>query len=72
MAFDSRRRLAQIKCPTLIIAGADDYAVPIHHANMLHGGIAGSQLTVIDGANHALMWTHSNEFVRAVDEFLGA
>ena len=66
MAFDSRQRLAEIKCPTLIIAGSNDEAVPIHHANMLHRGIAGSQLAVIAGADHALIWAQPDELVRAV------
>ncbi|SCE97569.1 Pimeloyl-ACP methyl ester carboxylesterase [Micromonospora viridifaciens] len=72
MAFDSRRRLAEIACPTLIIAASNDQAVPIHHAKMLHDGIAGSQLVIIDDAGHALIWTHSDEFERVTDDFLGA
>lgn len=72
MAFDSRRRLTEIKCPTLIVAGSNDQAVPIHHARMLNAGIAGSQLVVIDGADHALIWTHSEELIRVTNEFLGA
>jgi 3-oxoadipate enol-lactonase len=70
MAFDSRPRLAEIKCPTLIIAASNDEAVPFHHAKMLHSGIEGSQLTIVDGANHALIWTHPNEFIKLVDKFL--
>jgi pimeloyl-ACP methyl ester carboxylesterase len=72
MAFDSRRRLAEIGCPTLIVAGSNDQAVPLHHAKMLHDGITNSQLVVIDGANHALIWTHPDELVRVMDAFLGA
>jgi pimeloyl-ACP methyl ester carboxylesterase len=72
MAFDSRRRLAKIGCPTLVVAASNDQAVPIHHAKMLHNGITGSQLVIIDGASHALIWKHSDELVRATDEFLGA
>jgi pimeloyl-ACP methyl ester carboxylesterase len=71
MAFDSRRRLAEIRCPTLVVAGSRDEAVPIHHAKMLHEGIAGSRLVLIDGANHALIWTHPDELVRLTDKFLG-
>ena len=70
MAFDSRKRLAEIRCRTLIIAGSQDQAVPIHHAKMLHEGIRGSRLVIIEGADHALIWTHTKEFVRVVDEFL--
>jgi len=72
MAFDSRQRLAEIACPTLIIAGSDDQAVPMHHARMLHDGIRGSQLVVIAGARHTLIWTHPDEFVRVTEEFLEA
>jgi pimeloyl-ACP methyl ester carboxylesterase len=71
MAFDSRKRLADIGCPTLIIAGSQDRAVPMHHATMLHEGIRGSRLVVVDGAAHTLIWTHTAEFVRLVEEFLG-
>jgi len=70
MAFDSRHQLGKIACPTLIVAGARDEAVPFHHAKMLHDGIAGSRLVVVDGANHALIWTHPDELVQAVEKFL--
>jgi pimeloyl-ACP methyl ester carboxylesterase len=70
MAFDGRRQLAEIKCPTLIIAGAKDDAVPMHHAKMLNEGIAGSKLLVIEDADHALIWAHPDELVDAVAKFL--
>jgi pimeloyl-ACP methyl ester carboxylesterase len=72
MAFDSRRRLAEIACPTLIVAASNDRGVPVHHAKMLHDGIASSQLVIVDGADHALIFTHPEEFLRVIDEFLGA
>ena len=72
MAFDSRKRLAEIRCPTLVIAGSNDQGVPIHHAKMLHDSIHGSQLVIIDGADHALIWTHTDQLVRVTEEFLGS
>lgn len=72
MAFDSRRRLVEITCPTLVVAGSDDQAVPLHHAKQLHDGISASQLVIIDGADHALIWTHPDELARVTDEFLRA
>jgi 3-oxoadipate enol-lactonase len=72
MAFDGRPRLGEIRCPTLVLAGSKDTAVPIHHARMLHQGIRGSELVVVDGASHGLIWTHPTEFARAVDRFLGS
>jgi pimeloyl-ACP methyl ester carboxylesterase len=72
MAFDSRRRLAGIRCPTLVVAASNDQAVPAHHAKMLHDGITGSELVTIDGADHTLLWTHSDELLRVTETFLGA
>jgi 3-oxoadipate enol-lactonase len=71
MAFDGRRRLVEIRCPTLVIAGGQDEAVPMHHARQLHAGIAGSRLAVVDGADHALIWSHPAELMRLTEDFLG-
>jgi 3-oxoadipate enol-lactonase len=62
--------LHEVKCPTLVIAAAEDDAVPLHHARMLHESIAGSQLAIVDGANHALIWTDPNSLAQLVEEFL--
>jgi pimeloyl-ACP methyl ester carboxylesterase len=70
MAFDSRSRLSEITCPTLIVAGSNDNAVPFHHAEMLRMGIAGAQLVVIQDADHALVWAKPEELLRAVADFL--
>jgi pimeloyl-ACP methyl ester carboxylesterase len=72
MAFDSRQRLAEIACPTLILAAENDKAVPLHHAQLLHRGIAASELVIIDGAGRTLIWTHPEEFERVTDQFLSA
>jgi pimeloyl-ACP methyl ester carboxylesterase len=70
LAFDSRSRLAEIGCPTLVVAGSNDIGVPMHHARMLRDGIPGARLVVIDGADHALIWTHTEEFLRVTDALL--
>jgi pimeloyl-ACP methyl ester carboxylesterase len=49
----------RIACPTLVIAASNDRGVPMHHATMLHDGISGSRLVVVDGADHALIWTQN-------------
>jgi 3-oxoadipate enol-lactonase len=72
IAFDSRHRLAGIKCPALIVAASNDNAVPLHHAKKLQEGIPGSRLVIIDDADHALIWTHPAELVRVTQEFLDA
>jgi 3-oxoadipate enol-lactonase len=71
-AFDSRPWLQQIAAPTLVIAGAEDTAVPFAHARMLAQGIPGAQLRVIEGAGHTLIWTHAEIFVQGVEAFLAS
>lgn len=69
-AFDSRPYLEEIKCPTLIIAGSRDQVVPKHHISELHRSIDNSDLIILNGADHALIFTHPDEFVRQVELFL--
>lgn len=70
MTFDSRKRLGEIKCPTLVIAGSKDTGVPTYHAKMLHEGIRGSKLVIIEGGSHTLVWSQPQKLAKIVDEFL--
>ena len=70
LRFDSRHRLREIQCPTLIVAGEIDTAVPLHHARMLAQGIPGARLLVMPSAGHEMLWTHGVELVNAVESFL--
>ena len=70
MRFDSRPWLARIACPTLVVAASNDIGVPAHHARALHQGIPGSELVVVTGADHALIWTHTEQFLSIVEAFL--
>jgi 3-oxoadipate enol-lactonase len=75
--FDSTERLAAIRCPTLIVAGAaDDSSVagrqPLDSANRLHALIPGSRLAVIEDAHHYPQIDHAAEFHGRVLDFLTA
>ena len=61
IAFDSRPWLKDISVPTLVIAGAQDAGVPAHHFMALMFGIPGALGTVVRGAGHTLLWTHTEE-----------
>jgi 3-oxoadipate enol-lactonase len=50
--FDLRDRLAEVRAPALVIAGAQDPATPVGHARELADGIPAAELTVIEGASH--------------------
>jgi 3-oxoadipate enol-lactonase len=66
MAFDGRPWLADIAVPTLVVAGAEDSAVPARHARMLAEGIAGATLREVAGAGHMLICTHPSELVSLI------
>jgi len=70
LGFDSRAGLGEIRSSTLVIAGANDTAVPLHHAHMLTRGIAGAKLQIIPNAGHEMIWTHGPELLDAVEGFL--
>ena len=59
-AFDGRSWLHEITCPTLVIAGAEDEAVSLTHAQMLAQDIPYAQLRMVDGAGHFLIFTHTD------------
>lgn len=50
--FDLRARLGEVKMPTAVVVGDEDYAAPPDMARVMHEGIAGSTLTVIPKARH--------------------
>jgi len=65
--FDTCGRLKDIRCPTLIVAGDQDATSvagrkPLDSATALNEGIAGSELFVIQGANHYPQLDHAAAF----------
>jgi pimeloyl-ACP methyl ester carboxylesterase len=40
------------------------------HAHMLAQGIPGAQLRIVDGAGHALLWTHPDVMIHTTETFL--
>lgn len=51
-AFDVRSRLEEIRCPTLILVGAEDPATPVAMSREIHDRIQGSELHVLPGLRH--------------------
>ncbi|MBK8990003.1 MAG: alpha/beta fold hydrolase [Chloroflexi bacterium] len=63
--FDSRPWLHEISVPTLVIAGEQDNAVPLHHARMLSQAIPNAALRTVP-AGHTLIWTHPEQLVALI------
>jgi pimeloyl-ACP methyl ester carboxylesterase len=66
LTFDSRPWLKDISVPTLVIAGAEDKGVPARHFKALMFGIPGALGTVVQGAGHTLLWTHTQKLADLV------
>lgn len=58
--------------PTLVVMGEDDQIVPLANGQMLAALIPHARLEVIAGAGHLFMFSHPQEFVRHLREFLGS
>ena len=67
---DARPGLAAIKCPTLIMVGADDALTPPSSAETLRDGIAGAQLVVLPDAGHMSNLEQPVPFALALWSFL--
>ena len=59
-------RLGEIRAPTLIIAGGDDVIYPPADAEVLHRGIAGSELVVFERSGHHPYVEEPEAFVNAL------
>ena len=69
-AHDTLERLDQIRCPTLITAGADDIFVPPRFSQELNARIPGAELSVIEGGGHGYLWEQAPAFNDACLQFL--
>jgi non-heme chloroperoxidase len=68
---DFRKDLASINVPTLVMHGSADRILPIAAtATRTHQAVKGSQLVVVEGAPHGMLWTHADQVNEALVGFL--
>ena len=68
---DITGRLGEISCPTLIVHGTADAAIPMERAEAVRDGLAGPvTLEVIEGGTHAANLSHPAEVNAAMLAFL--
>jgi pimeloyl-ACP methyl ester carboxylesterase len=68
--FDYTADLGRVSKSTLVLVGAEDRVTTPRAARVLHDGIAGSELAVLDGAGHMSMIEAQDAYLGAVREFL--
>jgi pimeloyl-ACP methyl ester carboxylesterase len=68
---DITGRLADITCPTLIVHGTADAAIPLARAEAVRDALGGPvTFTAVEGAAHASNVTHPDEVTQAIAGFL--
>ena len=70
VAFDRRRRLAEIGVPTLVIVAQDDMVTPRFYSDELAKAIPGAAYTVLDGGGHYAPQIAPEPYNRALGAFL--
>ena len=68
--FDVERRLGEIRCPTLVIAGARDTTVALAPKAFLAGAIPGAALRVVPDSGHVTPFDQAEIFNRLLLEHL--
>jgi pimeloyl-ACP methyl ester carboxylesterase len=69
---DSTGTLSTIDVPTLIVVGSEDVLTPVSEAEILHEGIRGSRLEVIEHAGHVSNLERPASFNHVLSEFLAS
>ena len=68
--FDFTEQLATICCPTLVLAGAQDWICPAEHSRIIAERIPRAHLKVFPKASHAISADEPEAFLAAVRGFL--
>jgi len=70
--IDLTARLAAIRCPTLVVVGADDPSTPVEMSEEIVRAIEGSRLEVLPGAAHLSSIEQAERFNELLRAFLAS
>jgi len=70
-AWDAREPISAIDASVLVVAGADDRATPVEHAELVANRIPEARLVVLERAAHLANVERAEAFTRAMLEHLG-
>jgi 3-oxoadipate enol-lactonase len=62
LAFDVRRRLGEVRCPTLVVAGDRDTTTPLASKKRLQQSINGAELRVVEDSGHVTPYDQFERF----------
>jgi pimeloyl-ACP methyl ester carboxylesterase len=69
---DSRKRLAEVTCPSLVLVGEDDRLTPLEVSQEIHQCIPGSELAVIEGSGHLSTLEEPDAVTAVLRDFLNS
>lgn len=69
--FDYENELQRVTCPTLILAGRQDWINDVKYAEFMVARIPHSQLRVFEGASHAMEADVGEEYFQTIADFIG-
>ena len=72
LGFDARAALARVRCPTLVMAGADDATVGLDVKETLARAIPGARFVVVPDSGHATNADQPETFNATLRDFLTA
>jgi 3-oxoadipate enol-lactonase len=67
---DITAEISRVRCPTLVVHGARDAAIPLERAQSLARAIPGSELLVLPEAGHLLSLEAPDALFEAIERFL--
>jgi aminoacrylate hydrolase len=70
LRHDCRRRLLEIRVPTLVIVAQDDMITPRFYSDEIASAIPGAKLVVLETGGHFAPVIHSEPYNHAVGQFL--
>jgi pimeloyl-ACP methyl ester carboxylesterase len=70
LGFDVRRRLGEVRCPTLVVAGDRDTTVPLASKQLLQQSIPGAELIVVSDSGHVTPYDQAERFNTLLLAFL--
>lgn len=69
-SYDVRTRLGEIRVPTLVICGGNDWITPLSKSEQIVAGIPDSRLEVFAKSGHMPMLEESEKFISVLRSFL--
>ncbi len=69
--FDYENVLIQLQCPTLVLAGKEDWVNDVSHAIFMAERIPHSRLHIFEQASHAMEADKGEEFFQVIADFIG-